>query len=984
MKKFIKAFFVLSMCLCICAVITACTTPQHEHEYDNVCDATCECGYEREVSHDYEWVKDADGHYQDCKTDGCDAKTEKEEHEYDNVCDATCECGYEREVSHDFATEWSKDETHHYHACKTSGCTEKADIEEHEYDNVCDATCECGYEREVSHDYEWVKDVDGHYQDCKTDGCDAKTEKEEHDWDNGEVTTPAQPGVDGVKTFTCLVCGQIKTEPVEYVDDSKYKVTEEQWALAMNYSGDMIVYTDMYFLVGEDYEFEDRQTLIVNENLLQMDDEYYQKDGDKYYSYRLTIEGDENNLFDVYEKEEQDSFYFNMIKYQFSHLAGLYASFEYVIGEGYCGENVSVQGVTYNRVVVKIEDGKLIQAITYDVFFGEEMKTVYTLEYTSVELSVPSLERVPHVHNYEWYVTSTEHEEYCNCGLNQNQGYHDWDDGVPSADDPEKLIYTCSICAYSIDHEPEHVCIYDMKTIEPTCSTRGYDLYTCSCGDSYKENFVGMLDHTYSNGVCTCGFEQKLEGIEFVEYYDYNDYARENPIGFTLNFVPTNISGEVVVPATYDGLPVLKIGDKAFNDCANVTKIILPDSLKEIGENAFKNCTALQFNEMDGGNYLGSGDNLYFALVSVDNVGTIVRFNTINENTKIIAGGAFFYEKYNSSTHHYEYGKLEEVTIPASVISIGKGAFNNCIKLKHVYFAKDSKLEILGDFAFAGTDSLYSAIILPTTVRGIGNYCFRSSKLRYINIPEGVTYLAKEVFNGVDTLEGIILPKSLETIDRTAFWGTRNVRGIYYAGSQEDWDKIDYPTTNAYINGQYSNRVYYSETEKAGCWYYNKDGRYPLLWDNLSCNEQYEYILQNATLKDGTILEIVISQSDGVEIGFNYSLMHNGTGYLKANWEKSETERYEFQYNFKSEEYYAYYYVNDEVVSGASAKVDAKTFTLETTLDATTTRGEDPVANGHLQVFEELFRQTLTALGEYLEGTELDLANFGFKEIVIR
>ena len=36
----------------------------------------------------------------------------------------------------------------------------------------------------------------------------------DHIWDNGEITTPATCKDEGVKTFTCTVCGETKTEPI--------------------------------------------------------------------------------------------------------------------------------------------------------------------------------------------------------------------------------------------------------------------------------------------------------------------------------------------------------------------------------------------------------------------------------------------------------------------------------------------------------------------------------------------------------------------------------------------------------------------------------------------------------------------------------------------------------------------------------------------------------------------------------------------------
>ena len=43
----------------------------------------------------------------------------------------------------------------------------------------------------------------------------------------------------------------------------------------------------------------------------------------------------------------------------------------------------------------------------------------------------------------------------------------------------------------------------------------------------------------------------------------------------------------VVIPETYEGLPVTSIGERAFEDCFGLTSITIPDSVTSIGSSAF-------------------------------------------------------------------------------------------------------------------------------------------------------------------------------------------------------------------------------------------------------------------------------------------------------------------------------------------------------------------------------------------------------------
>ncbi len=53
----------------------------------------------------------------------------------------------------------------------------------------------------------WEKDDDNHWHKATCEHKEEVKDKAAHTWDEGEVTTPAQPGIEGVKTYTCTACG---------------------------------------------------------------------------------------------------------------------------------------------------------------------------------------------------------------------------------------------------------------------------------------------------------------------------------------------------------------------------------------------------------------------------------------------------------------------------------------------------------------------------------------------------------------------------------------------------------------------------------------------------------------------------------------------------------------------------------------------------------------------------------------------------------
>jgi len=53
----------------------------------------------------------------------------------------------------------------------------------------------------------------------------------------------------------------------------------------------------------------------------------------------------------------------------------------------------------------------------------------------------------------------------------------------------------------------------------------------------------------------------------------------------------TGPGGEVIIPTFIGGVPVITIGNDAFDDCHSITRIKIPDSVMTIEPDAFKNCS---------------------------------------------------------------------------------------------------------------------------------------------------------------------------------------------------------------------------------------------------------------------------------------------------------------------------------------------------------------------------------------------------------
>lgn len=164
----------------------------------------------------------------------------------------------------------------------------------------------------------------------------------------------------------------------------------------------------------------------------------------------------------------------------------------------------------------------------------------------------------------------------------------------------------------------------------------------------------------------------------------------------------------IIIPSS-----VTKIGNFAFLDCGSLTSIKIPSTIKCVGISAFNNCDSLNKTEFSDCYYLGNNDNPYLILVSsIDK--SIVKSN-IHDKTKIIMPFAFS-----------DCYSLASITIPSSVINIGRNAFADCCSLIEINIPISVKKIDSCAFIFCSSLTIYcEASSRPSGWNSIWNYSNR-------------------------------------------------------------------------------------------------------------------------------------------------------------------------------------------------------------------------------------------------------------------
>ncbi|MDE6676991.1 MAG: leucine-rich repeat domain-containing protein [Clostridia bacterium] len=124
---------------------------------------------------------------------------------------------------------------------------------------------------------------------------------------------------------------------------------------------------------------------------------------------------------------------------------------------------------------------------------------------------------------------------------------------------------------------------------------------------------------------------------------------------------------------------------------------------------------------------------------------------------------------------------LESITIPDNVTTIEELAFNQCDNLKNITFGKGIKT--INSYTFFYCENLKN-IVLPDTVEVIGDNAFTSCGLENITIGNGLTTIGEYAFRHCK-LKTIVLPSSLSSIGDRAFLECDNLETVILDGKEK-------------------------------------------------------------------------------------------------------------------------------------------------------------------------------------------------------
>lgn len=230
--------------------------------------------------------------------------------------------------------------------------------------------------------------------------------------------------------------------------------------------------------------------------------------------------------------------------------------------------------------------------------------------------------------------------------------------------------------------------------------------------------------------------------------------------------VPQSTSGEITIPASFDGCPVTGIGNTAFFRCGALTSVKIPETVTLIDYYAFANCQSLSTIKIPSSvEMIGEGAFVECGLTSLE----------IAEGVKQIGPQAFEYCR-----------SLQSVSIPSTVGSIGGSAFASCASLTSVTISEG--VREIGASAFASCEKL-DLLTTPSSLTNIADSAFEDCvSLTSVTLANGVKSIGSDAFFRCEELKEIQIPSSVTRIGGDAFAWCEKLATIYV--EKEDADRV--------------------------------------------------------------------------------------------------------------------------------------------------------------------------------------------------
>lgn len=186
---------------------------------------------------------------------------------------------------------------------------------------------------------------------------------------------------------------------------------------------------------------------------------------------------------------------------------------------------------------------------------------------------------------------------------------------------------------------------------------------------------------------------------------------------------------------------VKEIGENAFYRSSTLNSVKIGKSVTTIGRHAFSECPALTSVTL--------GENLKFIKTSAFENCTVLSDIILPSSLQVIDSRAFYHTA------------LVSVSVPSSVVNIGKDAF------KYIYALKEIKVDE-ANTVYSDIDGVLCSKTKTVLLR------YPNSKGKTYTVPNTIKKISDDAFSNCTELETVVFPASVISIGNTIFDGSED------------------------------------------------------------------------------------------------------------------------------------------------------------------------------------------------------------------